>query len=207
MARRSDHTREQLAEMTMTAAAKLATRDGLRGVTARGVAREIGYTVGTLYNVYENLDDLLRHMNAATMDALYAHVTAAPVDDDPETALRGLARRYLAFVSERPRLWSAVIEFEPQDGAVAPDWYRYKAQRLVSLGEEAIAGLFGPHEAAARRRNSYVLWSALYGLTALAQTTNVAEVDPPDVLIDTLVATYIDGLKARQEQTYDGLLR
>ena len=198
MARRSDHSREQLADMAVAAAAVLAERDGLRGVTARGIAREIGYTVGTLYNVFDNLDDLVRHMNAATMDALYAHVTAEPVDDNPETALRGLARRYLSFVAEHPRVWSAVIEFEPQDGAGAPDWYRHKAQRLVGLGEEAIAGLFGPHEAAARRRNSYVLWSALYGITALAQTTNVAEGDPPDVLIDALVSTYIAGLKARR---------
>ncbi len=93
MARRSDHSREQLADMALAAAAALAERDGLRGVTARGIAREIGYTVGTLYNVFDNLDDLLRHMNAATMDALYEHVTAEPIDADPERALRGLAPR------------------------------------------------------------------------------------------------------------------
>ena len=61
MARRSDHSREQLADMAVAAATALAERDGLRGVTARGVAREIGYTVGTLYNVFDNLDDVLRH--------------------------------------------------------------------------------------------------------------------------------------------------
>lgn len=198
MARRSDHSREQLADMALAAAAKLAERDGLRGVTARGIAREIGYTVGTLYNVFDNLDDLLRHMNAATMDALYEHVTAEPVDADPERALRGLARRYLAFVGAHPRLWSAVIEFESQDGAPAPDWYAHKAQRLVQLGEDAIAGLFGPRETAARRRNAYVLWSALYGVTALAQTTSLPESATPDALIDALVTTYVAGLKARR---------
>ena len=44
MARRSDHSREQLADMAVAAATALAERDGLRGVTARGIAREIGYT-------------------------------------------------------------------------------------------------------------------------------------------------------------------
>lgn len=198
MARRSDHSREQLADMAVAAAAKLAERDGLRGVTARGIAREIGYTVGTLYNVFDNLDDVLRHMNAATMDALYEHVTAEPVDADPERALHGLARRYLAFVGAHPRLWSAVIEFESQDGAPAPDWYALKAQRLVQLGEDAIAGLFGPRETTARRRNAYVLWSALYGVTALAQTTSLPETAAPDALIDALVTTYVAGLKARR---------
>jgi AcrR family transcriptional regulator len=198
MARRSDHSREQLAEMAVAAAAALAERDGLRGVTARGIAREIGYTVGTLYNVFDNLDDVLRHMNAATMDALYEHVTATPVDADPEQALRDLARRYLAFVGARPRLWSAVIEFEPQDGASMPEWYQQKAQRLVQLGADAIAGLFGPREAAARWRHAYVLWSALYGVTALAQTASLPEDESPDALIDALVTTYIGGLKVRR---------
>lgn len=197
MARRSDHSREQLADMAVAAATALAERDGLRGVTARGVAREIGYTVGTLYNVFDNLDDVLRHMNAATMDALYEHVTAVPIDADPESALRTLARRYLDFVGAHPRLWSAVIEFEPQDGALAPAWYRHRAQRLVQLGADAIAGLFGPREAAARWRNAYVLWSALYGVTALTQTASLPEGETPDALIDALVTTYIAGLKAR----------
>jgi AcrR family transcriptional regulator len=198
MARRSDHSREQLADMAVAAAAMLAERDGLRGVTARGVAREIGYTVGTLYNVFDNLDDVLLHMNAATMDALYEHVTAAPVEADPEQALRTLAQRYLDYVREHPRLWSAVIEFEPHAGAPAPEWYAAKAQRLVQLGEDAIAGLFGPGEAAALRRNAYVLWSALYGVTALAQTTNLPDSKAPNALIDTLVTTYLAGLKARR---------
>jgi AcrR family transcriptional regulator len=199
MARRSDHSREQLADMVVAAAAALAERDGLRGVTARGIARQIGYTVGTLYNVFENLDDVLLHMNAATMDALYEHVTAEPADAEPEQALLILARRYLEYVRAHPRLWPAVIEFEPQDGAPAPEWYAAKAQRLVQLGEDAIAGLFGPGEADARRRNAYVLWSALYGVTALAQTTSLPDSKAPDALIDTLVATYLAGLQAQRE--------
>ena len=197
MARRSDHSREQLAEMAIAAASKLAEQDGLRAITARGIAREIGYTVGTLYNVFENIDDLLRQMNGATMDALYDHVTAEPIGTDPEKALRTLARRYLEFVEARPRLWSAVIEFEPQDGSPTPAWYQHKAERLVQLGEDAIAGLFGPREAAAQRRHAYVLWSALYGVTALGQTASLPEGAVPEKLIDTLISTYLAGLLAR----------
>lgn len=202
MARRSDHTREELRELAIAAATAAAEREGLRAITARGIARDIGYTVGTLYNLFENLDDLLRQMNAATMDALYARATAQPLDGDPETALRELARRYLAFVREHSRLWSAVIEFEPHDRA-PPDWYRDKAQRLIGLGEAAIAGLFGPGEAAARRRSANVLWSALYGITALAQAAGSGNREAPEVLIDALITTYLAGLEARQGRKRD----
>ncbi len=51
---------------------------------------------------------------------------------------------------------------------------------------------------AARWRNAYVLWSALYGVTALTQTASLPEGETPDALIDALVTTYIAGLKAQQ---------
>lgn len=199
MARRSDHSREQLTEMAVSAALKLTARDGLRGLTARGIANEIGYTVGTLYNLFGNLDDLVRHMNVATMDAIYEHVTATPIDDNPEMALRTLARRYLAFVEDHPRQWSAVIEFEPRDGTPVPDWYRAKAGQLLQLGEDAIAPLFGPHNTAERRRHAYILWSALYGITALARTTSQPEGKAANALIDALVSTYIAGIRAQRK--------
>ena len=44
--------------MAMAAAREIAEKEGLRGLTARRIAREIGYTVGTLYNLFDNLDDL-----------------------------------------------------------------------------------------------------------------------------------------------------
>ena len=57
MARRSDHSREELYELALEKAGEIAEKEGLRGLTARGVAREIGYTIGTLYNIFEDLDD------------------------------------------------------------------------------------------------------------------------------------------------------
>jgi AcrR family transcriptional regulator len=200
MGRRSDHSREQLTEMIISAALKLVALNGLRGVTARAVAKEIGYTVGTLYNLFGNLDDLVRHMNAATMDALYDYVTASPINDNPEKALRTLARRYLAFVRDHPRQWSAVIEFEPRDTASVPVWYKSKAERLLLLGDNAIAPLFDPAKSIERRHHAHVLWGALYGITALAQTTSLPEGKAADALIDALVSTYIAGIKAQQEQ-------
>ena len=41
MARRSDHSREELYDMALDAARRMAERDGLRGITSRGVAREM----------------------------------------------------------------------------------------------------------------------------------------------------------------------
>ena len=79
MARRSDHSREELYVMALAAAREIAEKDGLRGLKARRISREIGYTVGTLYNVFSNLDDLIIHLNGTTLDALYVSCAQAPL--------------------------------------------------------------------------------------------------------------------------------
>ncbi len=50
MARRADHTREELAGLVVGAAEDLARREGLRGVAMRRIATEIGYAPGSIYS-------------------------------------------------------------------------------------------------------------------------------------------------------------
>lgn len=71
MARRSDHSRDELREMALTAAEQIVLENGYESLSARKVASAIGYTVGTLYLVFENLDDLVLQVNARTLDRLH----------------------------------------------------------------------------------------------------------------------------------------
>ena len=71
MARRADHTREELHRMALDAAREIVDAEGLRGIKARKIMDKIGYTVGTLYQLFDDLDDLIVHMNTETLDALY----------------------------------------------------------------------------------------------------------------------------------------
>jgi len=59
MGRRSDHTPEQLQDLVLSAARGILADEGLRGLSARRLAARIGYSVGTLYNVYENVDEIV----------------------------------------------------------------------------------------------------------------------------------------------------
>ena len=77
MARRSEHSREELHEMALAAAEQLVVENGLEGLSARKVAKAIGYTVGTLYLVFENIDVLILQVNERTLDRLYARMDRA----------------------------------------------------------------------------------------------------------------------------------
>ena len=80
MARRSDHTREELTELAIDAALALIEADGFAQFSARQVAAKIGYTVGTLYNVFGSYDSLLLHVQS---QALFAR-TCFPSSSESE---------------------------------------------------------------------------------------------------------------------------
>ncbi|HEX6398630.1 MAG TPA: TetR family transcriptional regulator, partial [Steroidobacteraceae bacterium] len=63
MGRRNEHSREELRDLALRAAADIVSESGAAALSMREVARRIGYTVGALYIVFENLDDLSVHLN------------------------------------------------------------------------------------------------------------------------------------------------
>ncbi len=72
MGRRSIHSPEQLRELIVQAATEIIQQDGLEGLSAREIATRINYSPGTLYNVFENLDDLLLTIEARLLDQVRA---------------------------------------------------------------------------------------------------------------------------------------
>ncbi|MEW8024885.1 MAG: hypothetical protein AB2803_14445 [Candidatus Thiodiazotropha sp.] len=71
MARRSDHSHEKIHVMALEAAEQIILEQGHPCLAACKVASEIGYTAGALYLDFENLNNLILHINAHTLDRLF----------------------------------------------------------------------------------------------------------------------------------------
>src|ERR1051326_5469060 len=98
MGRRNEHSREQQREMTIAAAELILVREGVAGLSMRKVADAIGYTVGNLYLLFRNQDDLLAEINERTTDAIHAYLSdaIAPVRE-PAARLKRMAVAYVEF--------------------------------------------------------------------------------------------------------------
>ena len=57
--------------MALDAARELTAERGLKNLTTRKVAERVGYTVGTLYQVFQDADDMIEQMNGETLARLY----------------------------------------------------------------------------------------------------------------------------------------
>ena len=200
MARRSDHSREELEELFLASARRFAESEGLSGIGARRVARDVGYTAGTINNVFGNLDGLIMRLRADTLDELYAHSAEIPLGPDPAENLRTLASAYTGYVLDHPRLWSVIFEHRTSGDAV-PDWYREKVFRLMALVERAIAPLFEEGEEKLRLHEARVLWSSFHGIVSLEVTSKIGSRESVHSLTESLIENYLFALAQRRPLT------
>lgn len=195
MARRKDHTREELHGMALAAAWRIAEAEGLRGLTARRVAREIGYTVGTLYNVFTDLDDLVVQLIGRIFDALYEELKELPLDGGPEADLRSLAKGYIRFTGRQPKLWGLLFEHQLPEGKEPPEENEAKIHLLLRLMERALGPLFSPGKEAERLHVARVLWASLHGICSLGSAGKLTAGETTTTMVETLVTHFLVGLR------------
>lgn len=197
MARRSDHTREELHDMAIREARVVLAEEGLRGLSTRKVATRMGYSPGTLYNVFADLDDLILNVNAQTLAALGQALSAAVDGVEAEAAPIALARAYVAFVSDRANLWDVLFEHRLPEGREPPGWYSDALGGLLRRVEGVLSPLF-PDDPAACEQSVRVLWAGLHGICSLGISGKLGSVTPLSmgVLAESLVTNY---LKARRD--------
>lgn len=183
MARRYDHTPEELRELALTSGIAMMEEEGYRNFSARGVAGRMGYTVGTLYNLFENLDMFILHINARTLDEWYASLssTLSATRGDP---VKALARGYITFAQRNYNRFLALFEHQVKD---VPDWYRPKMQRLFELVETALKDRVKDSKKA--RHLAKVLWASIHGITILSLSgkLEVVGADAAEKLMDTVL--------------------
>ena len=200
MGRRSDHDRDEIHEMILTAAEEIVAASGLRSLGIRRIAARIGYSVGTLYNLFTNEDDIVVHLNGRTLDDLHAALLAAPARRNAAGSLQALAAAYLAFTQAHGNRWNALFEHRLPAGQELPPWYDEKVRRLLALVEAPLDSLFGPRRRRQRLRAARVLWCGLHGICSLASGGKLGLVTDQSVadMAKAFVATYLKGLTASE---------
>lgn len=211
MGRRSDHSREALHELALDAAEKLASSGGLSAITARAVASEIGYTAGTLYNVFGNLDGLILALNFRTLGRLEQDLRETDLPTGQvRRDLLALLDIYADHVSNAPRLWALLIDHSLPEGQSAPDWYQARIAALLGRVEAILRPLFepddGPQSASqSAPQSARVLWLSVHHLLAAGSTGTLSAIDAAEgrILARDLVETYFNGLYAARGKRPD----
>ena len=204
MGRRYDHSRDDIRSMAIAAATQVVARDGLDAMTARRVADDIGYSPGTLYNLFENLDGLVLAVNAQTVDALHARLREAVANCTPRDAVFALARSYVEFCRENPRLWETLIQHRLPDGQLRPEWFRDKVDQLFGVVDQVFLDLMPDCRPDNARRHARILWASVHGICSLTVIRDLDVFDgvSPETMAEELVSQFVDGALTADDRDY-----
>jgi AcrR family transcriptional regulator len=204
MGRRSLHTAEELRELIIGASTELIEEAGFAGLSAREIARRINYSPGTLYNSFENLDELVLIIEGRLLDRLLERLSTVPEVSDLRERVQNLAACYLQFSSENPKLWNLLFEHHMPAERMVPDWYLAKLEALMAKVEDVLVPLAGGMDAQALRRSARVIWAGVHGISSLSAAEKLAIISTDDagVLVHDFVKTYLAGLEHRGAKTH-----
>ncbi|MEM9267608.1 MAG: TetR/AcrR family transcriptional regulator [Pseudomonadota bacterium] len=173
--------RSKLAGALIDATLTRIEADGLKSLRARDLAKDVGCSLGAIYNVFRDLDDLLFHANAQTLRDLgraLAEVSEKVPDQSPENRLIALADGYLAFCQERPRRWNALFTQRIAPGQALPDWYHAVLVDLIARIAEPIEELFPNLPPKQHRELAEGLFAAAHGVISLGLQSAFFTTDP-----------------------------
>ena len=198
MARRSDHTREELKELIIQSTWDIVADQGIKGLSARKIADSIGYAPGTIYNIFTSMDDLIVHLNTKTLNVLYDQIEPALTQSDnqsPEDIILKISEIYMQFARDYAPYWSLIFEHKFEEGYKPESWYQEKIDGLFSTVEQVLQPYFKEGGATKRQMAARILWSSLHGLCALYQSGKIdfiesseaSEQDMREYLIKSLI--------------------
>ncbi len=196
MGRRGDHSFEELSKMILDAAYDILEKEGYSKLSTRKIAAQIGYTVGTLYNVFQNLDDIFVHLNGRTLDKLIQHLNAAVANDSKESKVKVLAQAYIDFSRQNFNLWSTLFDYRFSENHQVPKWYNEKINSLYGVVEKSIRPLLSVKHQDQTKEIITVLWSGIHGICILSIKGKLDRtgVESASVLVDHFLNNYMNGV-------------
>ncbi len=194
-------SREELRTAMIDAAERIITEDGASALTARRLASDLGIAVGTTYNVFRQMDDLIGEVNARTIAKITSVISAVDTTERKSVELlMAYADAYIGFVTANENTWAALFV-----GDIDPESESHKRNlgqtlRLFSYIEDALRTVAPQAEESEIAASARALWAAVHGMLSLMAHGRHAILGLGNVreAIHILITNHVAGMKANQ---------
>jgi AcrR family transcriptional regulator len=190
--------RDKLRDSLILAAERRIAAGGLAGLKTRDLARDIGCANGAVYNLVEDMDELILRVGSRTLERLDASLIESE-SEGPASASETLVRIALAycdFAADNLQLWRALFEHRMAPDKPIPDWAIDQQMELFLHIYRPLAVLFPTRSATELSVTSRRLFSAVHGIVTLGLEQKLIAV-PIDALrneIAMIVRAMVKGL-------------
>ena len=172
---RRDRNLADIRERATEIAERIVLEKGGGALNARGLAKELGISVGSLYNAFGDLDGVVRAVNARCGDRL-AHALRTALTQAPDNArarVIAIGEAYFDFANSEPRRWYMLFE---RDSDLQLDLRTTELQE--GLLEMLIRAGDGDPADEQHRQFFLLLWASVHGLVSLACRPSIVMIKP-----------------------------
>ncbi|WP_205909041.1 TetR/AcrR family transcriptional regulator [Neorhizobium lilium] len=135
---------------------------GLTRFSAREVAKRIGYSIGTLYNVFGSYDHFLSAVNTRTFEQ-WAYEVRNALSDCKGDRIQCLVENYFSFARRNRNLWRAIYEHHVPDDFVMPDEQYIQRGKLTEAVVQEVANALPPEKTDMAPRLARSLIATVHG--------------------------------------------
>jgi AcrR family transcriptional regulator len=194
--------RAKFREELILAAERSMSAGGLAGLKTRELARDIGVANGAVYNLVEDMDELILRVGSRTLARLDASLSAAEAQGpaSPRDTLVRIAVAYCDFAAENLELWRALFEHRMAPGKPVPEWAVDEQMKLFRHIYQPLAELFPAQTPAELGVTARSLFSAVHGMVLLGLEQKLIAVPVVELRneIAIIVGAMVDGLTGKR---------
>src|SRR3954468_19167392 len=205
MMSRALERRAKFRQALIDAAEQAIAEKGLAGLRTRELAARIGCANGAVYNLVDDVDELILRVGSRTLrrldGALELAEAAGPAE--PGATLVRIAVAYCDFAAENLELWRALFEHRMAPEKAIPEWAVGEQMALFRHIYRPLAALFPNRTSEQLSVTARSLFSAVHGMVALGLEQKLIAV-PITALrseIRAIVTAMVHGLSATTRQT------
>jgi len=169
MGRKNQHTRDEIRDLAIDAAEARIQTQGMQSIQARAIAHDIGYAVGTLYQLFKNMDLLILAANLRTLHDLERHVLHASAQaPQGNHRIRSMAMAYVDYALKHTQRWQAVFAHQLKDEQDMPQAYPQQRAHMFQLLAQQFTLAYPDKSTTQIAIESRALWAGIHGICVLS---------------------------------------
>ncbi len=185
-------------EALIEAAEHTIAEQGLAALKARNLATAVGVSLGGVYNLVGDLDELILLASLRTLGRLDESLAPPAEARTPEDRLAAIALAYARFARDNLLLWRALFEHRLAPGKDLPDWQAQAQLKLFAHLAEPLRQLAPQQSEAERALLARTWFSAVHGVVLLGLEEKLVAV--PQAELERQIARMVRALCAGARQ-------
>lgn len=186
--------------MVLEASEEIIQEQGFSALKVRKIAADIGYTVGSVYMVFANMNDLNMHIKARTWQKITLYLQAHINKPVTLVTINDFACNYLDFAVANEGLWRMLFEHQLPVGEVVPGWYLEQRYCVIELLYQLLKQLNTAHSDEQIKQAAQTLTLSVQGvcMQLVTQRQSIKNIKLARGNVILLVDCFMRGLKAKE---------